>query len=275
MPELNLRGKFVNAFGRLCGRTTLQKAAENLELLANSAMNVGGATLDYQDSGETTVMHFLQRSRSSDYDWTLFDVGAHKGDYAEWLRVIFGENARIFCFEPSRHLFDRLSARNGEKLHCEIFELALGERTEEVTLFSAENDIPSILPNAFEITGQEITARELVKTIRFDEFCLANNIEHVDFLKVDVEGFEMNVLKGAGEWIDGLRIDFIQFEFGPHAVASRTYFRDFYSLLNPRYRIFRVLRRGLHELRGYHVRHERFSSATNYLAVSKSINVNL
>lgn len=266
---LNFKGKIVSLFGQLFGSARFQPLLEHLQLLMCAGMNVGGATYGYDRSGEIAAMKLIRSMRPNDYHWTIFDVGAHRGDYARHLRSVFGPAASIFCFEPSGILFRQLTTAAAE-LQCKVFELALSDESEELSLFSGSDLIPSLLSAAFDITGQKVVSEERISAVRLDDFSATQHIEKIDFLKIDVEGFEFKVLKGAGSLITESTIDFVQFEFGPHAIASRSYFQDFFSLLGPSYRIFRILRNGIFELKDYSPKYEQYVSATNYLAISKN-----
>lgn len=67
---------------------------------------------------------------------------------------------------------------------------------------------------------------------------------------------------------DGI-IDFIQFEFGGCNIDSRTYFQNFYYLLNTKYQIYRILKNGLYSIKKYRETQEIFVT-TNYLAQRKT-----
>jgi len=109
---------------------------------------------------------------------------------------------------------------------------------------------------------------EVVDIRTIDSFCLEKNIDHISFLKLDTEGNELNILKGAKNMINSEKIDFIQFEFGGCNIDSKTYFQDFYYLLNPRYQIYRILENGLFPIKKYCETNEIFLT-TNYLAEKK------
>jgi hypothetical protein len=110
---------------------------------------------------------------------------------------------------------------------------------------------------------------EIVEINTIDEFCSANGIRHIHFLKMDVEGNELNILYGAKQMIESDSIDFIQFEFGGCNIDSRTYFQDFFYLLKDRYHIYRILKKGLFQIDTYSEKYEIFTT-TNYLAQRKN-----
>lgn len=91
-----------------------------------------------------------------------------------------------------------------------------------------------------------------------DSYVEENDVERIDFLKIDVEGNEFNVLTGALATIERGIIKNIQIEFGGTCIDSRIFLRDIWRLLYPKYRIFRILKNGLHEIKKYDERFEIF-----------------
>ena len=265
---LNYKGRATSLLGKYLGPKAIQPLLEKAQLLLLSGMNIGGATLAYSSSGETEVMRLIKNSYDAGTCLTVFDVGAHRGDYATLLLEILGDSTIVCCFEPSRKLFLQLEA-NLRRERAQLYNVGLGDENSEMSLFVTDDLIPTILGGSFEITGQTLVSEEKIQTVRLDDFCKDQKVNEIHFLKIDVEGFEMNVLTGAGEWVTEAGIDFIQFEVGPHSIASRTFMHDFFQMLGPSYRLYRILRNGLYELGPYSPRLEQFASATNYLAISK------
>jgi len=103
-----------------------------------------------------------------------------------------------------------------------------------------------------------------------DLFCRENKIKHINFLKLDVEGHEKKVLDGASSMLRIKAIDFIQFKLGGCNIDSRTYFQDFFYLLNKNYTVHRIAKDGLFPINEYKETHEA-SITTNFLAERKSI----
>jgi len=128
---------------------------------------------------------------------------------------------------------------------------------EEVSLFASLHPLRDRPPTTS--TPVEV---ETVETI-----CARHEIGHIHLLKVDVEGGELDALRGAEPLIRDGRLDLIQFEFGQNSLEARTYMRDFYDLLEATHELFRVTPRGLVPLGEYRLALEIFESATNYAAV--------
>jgi len=75
-------------------------------------------------------------------------------------------------------------------------------------------------------------------------------------------------LWGGKEMINGNKIKFIQFEFGGCNIDAKTYFQDFWYLLNSRYKIYRVVKNGLYQIKQYKESYELFIT-TNFFAEHK------
>jgi len=115
----------------------------------------------------------------------------------------------------------------------------------------------------------ELTEKVQIQTL--DDFCAEKGIEHIHYLKMDVEGHELSVLQGGREMLAKGAIDWIQFEFGGCNIDSRTYLRDFFELLTPYYDIYRLLRNGFRPIRRYHETYEIFTT-TNFIAIRRTGN---
>jgi len=255
------------------GRRFFQPLFERLNWLSFYGLNIGGGSL-LEDSGELYVIDFFSKQVSANDKAVIFDVGAHFGEYATALIENLKE-ADIYCFEPGKKTFQSLSENLENYNNVKLFNYGFGEREEEVTLFadSETSGSASVYENCFDHIGLPSKPIDTIHLKSLDKFCKENMIEHINFLKLDVEGHEYRVLLGAKELIESDSIDFIQFEFGPCNIVSRTFLKDFFGLLGDRYDIYRILRDGLSWIKIYHSRNEAFIT-TNYLAISKRLNIN-
>ena len=96
----------------------------------------------------------------------------------------------------------------------------------------------------------------------------------IDFLSIDLEGHEYDVLIGSKNMLESKKIGIIQYEFGGCNIDSRTYFQDFWYLLNNNYYIYRLLKNGLKKIRQYEEEQERFLTST-FLSVLKNCKKNM
>ena len=101
-----------------------------------------------------------------------------------------------------------------------------------------------------------------------DDFCAENEVTEIGYLKIDVEGHELNVLRGAHRMLEEGRIRFVQFEFGEANIDSRTFVRDFFEVLGPDFDLYRIVSNGLRKIPTYHPGLEVFATI-NYLAAKR------
>jgi hypothetical protein len=91
-------------------------------------------------------------------------------------------------------------------------------------------------------------------------------------LKIDTEGSELEVLKGAEKMLCNKKIDIIQFEFNSLNVISRVFLKDFYDILKD-FSLYRINTNCLIPLPKYDTENEIFKYQ-NFLAVRRDLNIN-
>lgn len=79
-----------------------------------------------------------------------------------------------------------------------------------------------------------------VDTVTLDGYVIENGIDHIDFLKIDVEGHEPEIIDGAADLILRKKIDFIQLEFNIHNAINGLTFYKLCHIFNESW-IFRIL----------------------------------
>lgn len=125
------------------------------------------------------------------------DVGTNVGEVALALAMAGGRDARVIGFEPNPRTFARC-VRNvalNRAPNVEVHNLALGHRA---GLSSLETPSPhNCAGDRLRPEGALTPGEETVRVDTLDEFVARRSLERLDLLKVDVEGFELNVLRGA------------------------------------------------------------------------------
>ena len=116
-------------------------------------------------------------------DAVVFDIGAFKGDTAYFFSKKCSNKARIYAFEPDDYAFQILEKiKEKYKLNNVITKnILLSNAEKEIDFVSMIENTPTIKKNAITI----------------DKFVEENNIEKIDYIKMDVEGAEKNILEGA------------------------------------------------------------------------------
>ncbi|ODA68655.1 hypothetical protein A7A08_00487 [Methyloligella halotolerans] len=154
---------------------------------------------------ETAVVSELLSERRGAGHFML-DVGAHHGTSANYFDQL---GWRIYCCEPDAENRRKLTSRFDGNDRVTIDTRAVSnEAASGVSFFASEESTGISGLHAFRDTHQE-TGKVDVTTVAalLDEL----QIDHIDFLKIDVEGFDFNVLKGV-PW-DRCKPDMIEAEF--------------------------------------------------------------
>ena len=160
---------------------------------------------DNADVDETGVVAYLY-SNERGRDHVMLDVGAHFGTSASYFDAL---GWTIHCFEPDPDNRKKLTSRFGNKSNISVDPRAVSDTVEkDVSFFTSEESTGISGLHAFRET-HSLTAKVDVTTVR--DIVADNDIEHIDFLKIDVEGFDFNVLKGI-PW-ETIAPDVIEAEF--------------------------------------------------------------
>jgi len=205
----------------------------------------------------------------------FFDVGANQGDYSLELRSSF-PHAHIFAFEPNPYTFKILKSKlnlSTDICCC----LGLGSVQKHQTIYTYSDSLDSQHASVYKEVLSDIHhavgfANIEIEITTVDEFCKEHYIEQIDFLKIDTEGNELDVLIGASRMLAENRIRIIQFEFNEMNVISRVFLRDFYSLLND-FDFFRLDTQRIIPLPQYDTTFEIFKFQ-NFLAINKLARIN-
>ena len=205
----------------------------------------GLGILNYENDRVSGERHTLVRALTgtSDARPVVLDVGANVGNYARSVMQLCPE-ARVFAFEPHPGTFARTAAAAREDGFTAV-NAACGAEVGQLMLFDYEghesgSEHASLYADVIEgIHGGRPAGREVAVTT-IDAFVAEHGIEHIRLLKIDTEGHEAAVLRGARKTLASGMVDLVQFEFNEMHVASRTFFRDFIDLL-PGFRLHRVL----------------------------------
>ena len=255
----------------VAGKIRLQKFFEVLYSLSIYGMNYGNGG-DFRRSGEYfAAQHIKSRLSNLHNQLILFDVGANTGHYSVELSNIFsGKNFNIHSFEPSKKTFEQLVRTTSQIPDIHLNNFGFSDNEDNHLLYSNGDGsaLASIYHRNLDHFGISMDISEEIKLTTIDSYCKMNNINQLHFLKLDIEGHELSALKGASNLLEQKKINFIQFEFGGCNIDSRTYFQDFWYLLNENYTIYRIVKNGLQRIKTYNQELEIFNNI-NYLAELK------
>lgn len=163
-------------------------------------------------------------------NFCAIDAGANAGAWsAELLRQ--RPDSYIVAFEPSAEAAQRCRDRFRGNPRVEVIQMALGREPGTATLTSDSPGgvVGTLAQPRRSSETLDFCFQEAVTVVSLDEWVASSNI-CPSLLKMDVEGFELDVLAGATKLLSTLKV--IQFEFGPANLRSRTYFYDYWELFS-------------------------------------------
>lgn len=146
----------------------------------------------------------------------VFDVGANNGQSVERLGACFPE-ARFYCFEPAEQTFRELTDAVAGQARIQCHRIAMGAsrgagqlshgRSSDLARLTTDVSTPVAGPS-----GPGTTEPVEIQTI--DGFCDLARIANISYLKIDTEGHDLEVLKGADAMLSGQRVDVVEVEAG-------------------------------------------------------------
>jgi FkbM family methyltransferase len=145
---------------------------------------------------------------------TILDIGANTGQSASGFMVAFPQ-AKIFCFEPVSSTYAKL-VQNVQGATVQCYHLAVGNQVGHAKIYLGQSPLESSL-----VPKEKFCAQESVEITTVDKFTSENNIAHIDLLKIDTEGYDLLVLKGAKDVLSSGRVAFVQVEVGFHPHDKR------------------------------------------------------
>jgi FkbM family methyltransferase len=254
----------------------LQRILETTAMAVESMMGIGmGASPD--SSGEVAILRRLREHHPREQQLCVFDVGANQGQF---LSVVERELATfpsvIHVFEPGRVAFEALSANARRFTNVVLNNTGLGSRPGESILYYDRpgSGLASFAKRRLDHFGIEFEQSEIVQVGTLDDYCARKGIACIHLLKLDVEGSELDVLRGGLGMFEHKSVETVTFEFGGCNIDTRTYFQDFWYFfmsVGMKY-VYRIIPSGyLFPIVRYQEIHERFRT-TNYVASLSALN---
>jgi len=152
----------------------------------------------------------------------VIDAGANVGETSRDLNYWFPD-ATIFAFEPVRDTFSLLVKNSAGRKNIHPVNMGLGSKKEKVEiLLSNENTINSL---KIKELYDHITSSEEIDIVRLDRFLESKDLNYIDILKIDVEGFEFEVMAGCSAMIQSA-VKCIYLEVGYEREPTKVHFSD-------------------------------------------------
>ena len=229
--------KISKLYVLLFGRKSMQFFNDfifSLSLDAKGYKNYG----NFNVTGEKSFIELIK----SEVDLSL-DIGANTGEYTKLL--LQNTNSNVVSFEPLPEAFkelEKIKSKFNDRLN--IYNVAIGIDNEKLDLFYGDkkSEKASLIPNLEKLSfvGLNNKNKISVSVKKLDYFEDYFKDKKIDFIKIDTEGFEYEVLSGAEKILLQHKPKFIQIEFNWHQLIRNHTLYQLFKLVNS-YDIFRIL----------------------------------
>jgi FkbM family methyltransferase len=196
---------------------------------------------------------------------TFVDVGGNRGTWTELLLAAGGPAKRGLIFEPSTSALRTLREKFGGTPGVTIIAEAVGDQPGETEFFEE----PDAGGTSSCVAGysKPTANRRVVPITTVDEALARHGIDRVDFMKVDVEGYDLLALRGASRLIRERRVGLIQFEYNQSWLGSGSTLRGAIQLLESGgMEVFLLNRQGLFQ--PDLARYGEYFGLSNYVALA-------
>lgn len=230
-------------------------------------------SFELDSNGEKFLMQTFIKN-----DFVVFDVGANVGD---WSINAYHVNPtiKLFSFEPTPDIYQKL-VNHLNHLPIHFFELAFSSNSGQQNLythvegFSGLNSLYYRRDISYDRCVNDNSVQILTDTV--DNFCLNHGLDKIDFLKIDTEGSELDVLKGSQKMLQDHKITGIQFEYGGTYHAAHITLREVCTLLTQNgYCIFRIRPAGLLYLKHWKDSLENYAGKNLFAILQSEVNLPL
>jgi FkbM family methyltransferase len=196
---------------------------------------------DYDRVNNALIRNFVHPGN------VCFDVGANIGVYSAVLARAVGPEGHVHAFEPVPHIRQKLQRNLGLNGFdwVTVNDVGLGDTNAELPMHQVKEGTFRAGTSSFvrnttiQEMGDELFQVRPAQIITMDDYVQRNNIKRLNFIKIDVEGFELNVLLGGKETLSNLKPKIImEFDMDRHGDKSSA-FKDLFADL--RYDVYECI----------------------------------
>jgi FkbM family methyltransferase len=229
---------------------------------------------DRNSNGESSLAGWILRLASPGGALHVIDVGANKGQWAGVMLAAARQAGRLndldlHSFEPSSDTFACLSqALRGQGVT--LNRAALSDREGSATLHVVG---PGAATNSLHLPtdAPEGMSTEEVPVLTLDAYAKQAGLDRVALLKIDAEGHDLAVIRGAQGLMAEQRVLIVQFEYNHRWIYGRFFLRDVFELLAPlRYAVGKLTPYGVEFYPRWDADLETFVEG-NYIACTRDI----
>jgi FkbM family methyltransferase len=165
----------------------------------------------------------------------VLDIGANIGFYAKIISGLVGEEGRVYCFEPDSTNYRYLLKNIKGIQNVKPFHLAVSDKDEILKVYKSK--LLNVDHRTYPVNNYDMV--EEINAVSIDGM-LGKEIEKIDLIKIDIQGFELTAFKGMQKLLSSQNI-LILAEYWPHgfkrAGTSAIEFYDFFDRLNYQFKL--------------------------------------
>jgi FkbM family methyltransferase len=221
------------------------------------------------------MFKFLSNNSQVKLPVVIFDIGANIGEYSLMLKEklqLHNCNYNVHLFEPTKYCFLKIKDKFEDDERFTLNNFGISNRNSKTAIYYDKegSGLASLYQRELNHYSIELKRTEEIMLRRLDEYIKENDIKHINFIKIDIEGHELRAFEGMGEYLSCNFIDFVQFEYGGANLDSHSSLLEIYNLFEDRgFKVAKVMPKGL-EIREYKPFMDNFEYA-NYVAISKNV----
>lgn len=233
-----------------------------------------------QVNGEMLLQNSAVKAWQSSVDgngkFIAFDVGANVGEWSMALIKLAKHEGlegdiSIYAFEPVPSTFEILKSALSEVAlaRLSVEKIALSSCAGEKELYVSQERGAGT--NTMHEWRKNKHGSVFVQTMTLDEYCSRHGISYINFAKVDTEGHDLEVIRGAMNMLGNAKISILQFEYNQTWIYSRNFLRDVFLLIEDLpYSLIKLQSNCLFLFYDYHFEMDKFFDG-NYAIVRNDI----
>lgn len=162
------------------------------------------------------IEHYIEKND------VLFDIGTNMGFYTVWMSRFIEEHGKIHCFEPDKQNYSRLNT------NIALNQIGSITKTNRYAVSDSDGWLKFTKGRDGEnhISNIALDCEVEVQSITLDTYLENHGIKHIAYMKIDVEGFELHVFKGAKGLLENKKVDIIQLEINQQLNNAGTKLND-------------------------------------------------
>jgi FkbM family methyltransferase len=184
---------------------------------------------------------------------TIIDCGSNKGGWSDVVLDEFGDRCMLHLFEPVDILLNFTRVKYEYRKNVVYNGLMAYNKTGESKPFFFFENFNNELSSAYKAEKEwdRLPMKEKrVHTITIDEYCQKSHIEEVDYIKIDCEASDVDVLEGCRKLMSDDNVRIIQIEYSEHYKRANRSFQDIVNICQATsYKIYRYIENNFWEVK--------------------------